>query len=361
MELKGLRKYIEEELLPVYRSYDCIVTAGGERVARLTGGFRDENGTPIRGDETYNMYSCSKPLTCAAALTLLEKGAFRLSDDLAEYFPETGDTTVKSGCGVRPSSKRIKIVDLFTMTAGFDYNVDTPSIKRFKADTDGKCPTILLPKYLAAEPLSFEPGESWQYSLCHDVIAALVEKVSGERFGDYVKRVIFEPLGMKNSTYSLADVNSRDFCTQRTYDSEKKAAIPCGNDIKWYKLGADYESGGAGCVSTADDFALFLEGMRTFKVLKEETIELMTRDYLNDYTRQAFWSAKKGYGYGLGVTVPALGSGNSDYGWGGAAGSFLRVDGRRELTVFFATHCLCSPIADKRAFILDYAARDLGL
>lgn len=357
MEMKNLEKLLGE-MLYVYPTHDCIVKKDGETVARIIGRDETVHKRELTGKEKYNLYSCSKPITCVVALTLYEKGKFALDDDLAEYLPEFGDMLVRSGCGAFPAKNKIKVRDLFTMTAGFDYNTDSPAIRRFKADTDGKCPTALFPKYLAAEPLSFEPRTSWEYSLCHDVLVCLVEKVTGENFDDYARKVVFDPLGMKNTTYRL--VSDDEKSAQYMWNETEKRPIPCGNDIKWYKFGSEYESGGAGAISTVEDYIAFLEGLRTGKIIRPDTLALMSEDRLDDLTRHAYCGAE-GYGYGLGVRVPLVGSSRTDIGWGGAAGSFLALDVRNGISVFCALHTLCSPIAARRGEIIECAKKDLGL
>lgn len=357
MEMKNLEKLLGE-MLYVYPTHDCIVKKDGETVARIIGRDETVHKRELTGKEKYNLYSCSKPITCVVALTLYEKDKFALDDDLAEYLPEFGDMLVRSGCGAFPAKNKIKVRDLFTMTAGFDYNTDSPAIRRFKADTDGKCPTALFPKYLAAEPLSFEPRTSWEYSLCHDVLVCLVEKVTGENFDDYARKVVFDPLGMKNTTYRL--VADEEKSEQYMWNETEKRPIPCGNDIKWYKFGSEYESGGAGAVSTVEDYIAFLEGLRTGKIIRPDTLALMSEDRLDDLTRHAYCGAE-GYGYGLGVRVPLVGSSRTDIGWGGAAGSFLALDVRNGISVFCALHTLCSPIAARRGEIIECAKKDLGL
>ncbi len=357
MEMKNLEKLLGE-MLYVYPTHDCIVKKDGETVARIIGRDETVHKRELTGKEKYNLYSCSKPITCVVALTLYEKGKFALDDDLAEYLPEFGDMLVRSGCGAFPAKNKIKVRDLFTMTAGFDYNTDSPAIRRFKADTDGKCPTALFPKYLAAEPLSFEPRTSWEYSLCHDVLVCLVEKVTGENFDDYARKVVFDPLGMKNTTYRL--VADEEKSEQYMWNETEKRPIPCGNDIKWYRFGSEYESGGAGAVSTVEDYIAFLEGLRTGKIIRPDTLALMSEDRLDDLTRHAYCGAE-GYGYGLGVRVPLVGSSRTDIGWGGAAGSFLALDVRNGISVFCALQSLCSPIAARRGEIIECAKKDLGL
>ena len=181
---------------------DCIVCKDGEVIYRKQRGYSNrEEKIPMNGNEHYSIFSCSKPITCAAALQLWEKGKFGLDDFLCDYMPEFANMKVVSHGGPVPAQKKITIRNLFTMTAGFNYDCSSPSLKKCYRDTEGKCPTREAMKYLAKEPLTFEPGESWQYSLCHDVLAAFVEVVSGMEFNAYVTKNIFEPLGMNHSSY----------------------------------------------------------------------------------------------------------------------------------------------------------------
>lgn len=358
MKTENLNKLLGE-LSAVYPTHDFILKKDGETLVRIIGGDETVHKGELTGKEKYNLYSCSKPITCAVALTLFEKGKFALDDDLAEYLPEFKDMRVRSGCGTYPAENKIKVRHLFTMQAGLGHDTDSPAIRRFKADTDGKCQTSLFPKYLAAEPLLFEPGKSWEYSFCHDILLCLVEKITGKTFDDYARETVFNPLGMKNTTYAF--VPDEEKLTQYMWDYEKKRSFPCGNDIKWYKFGREYQSGGAGCVSTTEDYATFEEGLRTGKIINPDTLEKMLTDNLDDLTRQPFWLTGDGYGYGLGVRVPLSGSTKTDFGWGGAAGSFLAIDPKNGISMFCAQQSLCSPIAQRRYELLDCAKKDLGL
>ena len=331
----------------------------GNEVFRERRGVSDENGTPLFGNELYNIYSCSKFITCTAALKLYEEGKFSLDDDIADYIPAFGDMKVKRESGIYKAEKRIKIRDLFTMTSGLNYSCGSEEVAEGKKMTDGKCPTVEMMKYIAKMPLEFEPGETWHYSLSHDVIGALVEVVSGERFGECVKDLIFDPLGMKDSTYLLSPERLPEVCEQYLYEPDEKKYITTGRDISIYKLGSEYESGGAGVVSTVNDYMLFLEAMRLGKILNEETQALMIKNYLTDAQRQTYWGAAR-YGYGLGVRVPLDDGKRTDYGWGGAAGAFAAVDPINDITVYYSQHVRKSLFAPIRKDFIEAAKLDLG-
>ena len=246
--------------------------------------------------------------------------------------------------GIYKAEKRIKIKNLFTMTSGMRYDTTCDEIAEGKKMTDGICPTVEMMKYLAKMPLEFEPGEKWRYSFSHDVIAALVEVVSGMRFGEYVKKTIFDPLGMNDTTYLLPDEKLDRVCSQYRFDKNENKYINVGKLIQNYKLGSEYESGGAGAVSTVKDYIKFLEGIRVGKVLNEQTLAEMQKNYLREDQFGCYWGAHR-YGYGLGVRVP-LGDGKrTDFGWGGAAGAFAAVDPTNNITVYYSQHVLSSPFA----------------
>ena len=164
----------------------------GSEVFRYSSGYSDlESKTPMTGDELLNIYSSSKITTVTAALQLYEKGLFLLDDPLYSFIPEYRDVYIKTENGdVKKAEKAITMRHLFTMTAGLTYNFDTDGMEKARELTDGKMDTVTVAKCIAKDPLSFEPGTRWQYSLCHDVLAAAVEVISGQRFSDYVKRNI---------------------------------------------------------------------------------------------------------------------------------------------------------------------------
>ena len=317
--------------------YDCIVMKDGACVYRRSNGYT-EGKTAVTGKELYNIYSCSKLITCVAALQLYEKGVFGLDDELCRYMPEFENMTVADGDSVRPAKNKITIRQLFTMTAGFSYDLYSPSLKKCSEETDGKCPTREAMKYLAKEPLLFEPGYRWEYSLCHDVLAALVQVLSGMTFGEYVKKNIFDVCGMENSAFLIDDLNKL-VCQYRYNEETDKVGKCTGDNV--YRIGTEYESGGAGCVSTLEDYIKFLEAIRTYKLLKKETVDLLST---NQLTREqldmpSYWVYGKP-GFGLGQRCPADESQLPEFGWGGAAGAYYFIDVKNGITAYFATHVL---------------------
>ena len=345
--LKGFCDSFLEAGLP---GFDIAVYQKGKCRLRYMNGYSDiENKIKMNGKERYNIYSCSKVITCTAALQLMEKGLFSLEDKLSDHMPEFEAMTVKTENGVKAAQNPILIKHLFEMTAGFSYNIASPQILKCKEETGGRCPTRETMKYLAKEPLLFEPGDRWEYSLCHDVLAALVEVLSGQKFEDYVKENIFDPLNMSKSTFMLPESEIETITPQYRFEDGK--AVDAGKHIIGYKLGSEYASGGAGCVSTVDDYIKFLEGLRTAKLLRPETLKLMITGRLSEHQSRTFW-LNNTHGYGLGVKTP---KGDShDFGWGGAANAYLAVDPEDEISVYFGAHMLSSPTQGLRNMIFRF-------
>ncbi|MBE6532159.1 MAG: beta-lactamase family protein [Ruminococcaceae bacterium] len=341
--------------------YDIAIYRNGECLFRRTEGYSDsENKIKMNGKELYYVYSCSKMITATAAMQLYERGLFDLDDRVEKYIPEFSTMYVKCEDGsTREAKTPITVRHLLTMTAGFSYVfLNNPGIKKFREETGGRCPTRDFAKYVAAETaLEFEPGTRWNYSLCHDILGSLIEIWSGEKFGEYLKKNIFEPSGMTDTSFYIPPEEYHRLCAQYRYDFGTKT-IARVEPTNCYDLGPEFESGGAGCVSTVDDMIKFGEALRTGKLLREETLDLMSTSQIA-HCQDTFWVEK--YSYGLGVRCSKGGDGITDIGWGGAAGAGLWVDRTLGLTVYYAQHVLNSPIVKRRNELIFLIKEDLGL
>lgn len=346
---------------------------GGEKVFSYAAGYSDlETKTPFTGKEHVNIYSCSKVCTVTAASQLLEKGKFLLSDPLYQYIPEFKHMSVLEKDGTLREAKRpILIGDLFSMTAGFNYNMRSPSFVKAGEITSGKYDTLTAIRQLANEPLSFDPGDHWQYSLCHDVLAGFVEAVSGMKFRDYVKKNIFDPLEMEESVYHPTEAILKNMASQYSFvpngqstnfdivEAQKYGSTTDGTFVNVGKrcshiLGEEYDSGGAGIITTVNDYAKLVaalagsgKGANGARILSPYTVELMKTDRLTEAQHKDYcWQALRGYGYGLGVRthISRALSGSianlGEFGWGGAAGATVITDNTIGLGVFYVQHCL---------------------
>ncbi len=355
MNFKPLGDFLDSLMDRGIPGADVAVMQNHELLYRHQAGWRNrEKQIPLRGDELYFVYSCSKVITVTAAMQLYEQGRFLINDPLYEYLPEYRSMMVKDAEGhVTPAKNPILIKHLFCMTAGFDYNLNNPAILQARQKTNGLCPTREIIRALADAPLCSEPGEHYRYSLCHDVLAALVEVISGERFSDYVEKHIFDPVGMNRSTYHVVPGTENQFASKYLFDNDKRCAEPVALNAE-YILGPEYDSGGAGIISCVEDYARFVDTMacdgisRTGEqILSPAAIDLMranhlTASLLNDFDPKRIG----GYGYGLGVRTmidQAAGGALSplgEFGWSGAAGSYVLIDPANRLSVFYAQHML---------------------
>lgn len=373
MDFKNLKNLLDDFVSDGYAPGNTIaVFKDGENVFNYSSGYSDAiNKKAMTGNEHFFLWSCSKPVTVVAAMQLLEKGKFLLSDPLYSYLPEFSDMTVRDENGnIKKAENTIKILNLFNMTAGFSYETEIPALKKAREITGGLMNTDVVIKCLSEEPLYFEPGEMFDYSLCHDVLARLVEVISGKKFRDYVKENIFEPLGMKRSVYHLTpeieknmavqyrffadDNNNKDIVeSQKTLSSNNGVFKDVGLD-NYLIFGPEYDSGGAGIISTVSDYALFAAalankgmGLTGERILSPASIELIKTNTLTDSQRKTFtWTNLKGYGYGLGVRthIDKAKSGSlssvGEFGWGGAAGATLVVDTEKNLGAVYLKHTL---------------------
>ncbi len=350
----------------------AVVYKDGKEVFRHQAGYSDlENQIPLSGDELFNIYSCSKVATVTAALQLYEQGKFLLDDPVYDYIPEFRDMAVRLDDGnIERAKSPITIRQLFTMTAGFTYDIDDAMLEIVSNSTNGKMDTLVFIKELANMPLAFEPGTHWRYSLCHDVLAAVVEVISGMKFRDYVTQNIFEPLGMHNSFYHLPEHKKQNLAKQYFFEasgattddivklqmsrSTSDGIIRKTDNKVAHIFGDEYDSGGAGITTTPDDYARFMAALANFgtgvngeRILSAPTVELMRTNQLSPSLLSDFtWPDLKGYGYGLGVRTmidrAASGSLGScgEFGWSGAAGSTTLADPECNLALFFAQHVI---------------------
>ena len=360
--MKNFMDSLTEWIVP---GNSVVIYKDGKKVFEYSSGYSDlEKKIKKTGEEQLYIYSCSKVATVTAALQLYEQGKFLLSDPLYEYLPEFKKMYVKDGDRIKAAENPITIRDLFTMTAGLSYATNTPAFEKARKLTDGKMDTRTVIKCIAEEPLLFEPGARWNYSLCHDVLAVLAEVVSGMRFSEYMKKYIFEPLDMNNSYYHTP--NDVIISPQYIYEiqdtknivelQQKEHTIGVvkrayGNELVF---GENYDSGGAGIITTVDDYAKFAAalansgtGLNNNRILSSATVKLMKTNQLNEAQRKTMnWRRLRGYGYGLGVRTlidkAESGSNSSigEIGWGGAAGATIIADTEEKVALFYAHHML---------------------
>lgn len=317
---------------------------------RYQSGFSDyEDKMPLSGNELYYMYSCTKPITCTAAMQLVERGVVALDDPVSQYLPAFHSVFLLQNGEKKTPQKTMTLRHLFTMSAGFDYHLQAaPILETVHANPNAD--TLTVVNSFIRSPLHFEPGEKFQYSLCHDVLAAVVEAATGVKFSEYLNQNIFAPLGMSHTFFHLPE-GMKDLLAAQ-YECYEPGKIRPHTVPNAFQITPSYESGGAGLLSTVDDYSLFADAMANggvgssgAQILKPETIDLMRTEQLSTYTMNPAFScaAGPGYGYGLGVRTlidktDGQRSSLGEFGWDGAAGSYVMIDPTYKLSIFFAMH-----------------------
>ena len=356
MDFTDLKATLDRCVGKYYPGIDVCVHHKGKEVFRYQTGWSDaENQIPVDPNAMYFIFSCSKPATCTAALQLLEKGYYRLSDPVYDFIPEFKDVVVKQPIGnglfdlVKPKSP-ITVGQLFSMTSGINYNLNSPSILEAQEKTNGRMPTLEVVKAIAKEPLEFHPGEHYRYGLNHDVLGALIEVWSGMSFGEYITKNVFEPCGMKRTGYRLTEEIKQQMPPMYRNEGGVFSKMP---SVCEYMFGetSDYESGGAGVITCVEDYVELADALCSGGVspktgayiLGQRTIDLMRTNWLTPEQLRYEYAGKSanGYGYGLGVrTLMTNAKGNlgnvGEFGWDGAAGSYFVADPTEQLAVFMA-------------------------
>ena len=321
--------------------------------AAYLGYANEEQKIPIDGKTRFRIFSMTKLITCTAALMLFERGKFALSDPLSMYFPEYKNPLIyvkdKEGYHTEKSEKEITIKDCFTMTCGLPYDIneeDVSALMRKREEVlikeHGKNYDIVSEvRAMAQIPLMFTPGSHYYYGYGHDILAALIQLLSGERTSDFIQKEIFDPVGMTDTAYRYrSEEDRKHMCTPYETDEQgRRHPIPGARDA-WHEMDANYDMGGAGLFSTAPDYLKFTQvlanGGKTEEgqqLIGRHTIDLMRTNQLQGAALQDFQNSGKheSYGYGLGVRtrIPGIGDLSApvgEFGWGGFLGSYNSID-----------------------------------
>ena len=342
----SLDKYVEDNLLAMA----AAVVLDGKAVVdfHMVGHQDREAECAIQADSIYRIYSSTKLITSCAAMMLWEEGAFRLDDPLHTYLPELGSLKVlKDGAGdaslVEPVAVEPTIRQLMSHNAGFSYGLFAESVVDPLYNEAGvSAPTSTLEdmvRKLADIPLAYQPGQRWQYSVSADVLARLIEVLSGQRFSEFLSRRIFEPLGMTDTGFHVPAEKHDRFCANYAPVNVLDPMQPGLNVVPDLLLGGylepkAMESGGGGLVSTIVDYTRFIQmivggGMLDdVRLLNSETLEMMRTNQLpQDVGVQLpnWFMPDTVFGLGFAIkTAPRPGEGNAavgEYHWGGLAGT----------------------------------------
>jgi CubicO group peptidase (beta-lactamase class C family) len=308
-------------------------------------------GTPMTVDSIFRIYSMTKPIVSVAVMMLVEQGRLLLSDAVATHLPEFAAQQLvvsdgQGGYALRPAVRAATVQDLLRHTAGLSYEFlgDGPVQRRYAEARIGsrERSNAEFSRTLAALPLMFEPGSMWEYSRATDVLGRLVEVISGQSLGDFLRAHILGPLGMHDTAFAVAPVQHGRIAEPFAHDPDGGTPMRL-IDIR---REAALESGGGGLAGTAMDYARFLQFMLNkgeldgVRLLGPRTVEFMTSDHLGRipiHGGAASTLLPPGHGFGLGFAVrtaaglaPVPGSVGMYY-WGGIAGTTFFVDPAEDL------------------------------
>jgi len=335
-----------------------LLGRNGKLVDFQTYGYRDlGQRLPMERDTICRVYSMSKIITSVGALTLFEEGRFNLDDPVAKYLPELKDMKVMTGGTasapqLEPLKRPITIKHLLTHTSGlvYDFSGGKELAKLYeRADLwTGPGLNDFIAK-LAKLPLQHQPGDAYTYGVNTDVLGALVERVSGRRFGVFLDERLFRPLRMKDTGFDVAPEKMNRLA--KTYKHGPDGRLVEDQPIiqTWPEAGRGIESGGAGIFSTAGDYARFaqmllnggtLDGQR---ILGRKTIELMTANHMVTLPNDQAATRQKGFGLGVEVTTDlgqlSMPSSSGQFGWYGAATTYCQIDPKEKIVaVAFVQH-----------------------
>jgi CubicO group peptidase (beta-lactamase class C family) len=310
----------------------------------------------MQADSLFRVWSMTKPITSVALLTLYEEGKFQLGDPAEVYIPAFKDLKVLEKVDERgqmvlvEQQRKMTVLDLFRHTAGFGYGFTDNLVDKAYKDAGlvgfDPIPLDKVVEALGKAPLNFQPGTRWQYSYAHDVQAWLVQRLSGMKFDEYLRKRLFEPLGMNDTSFGLPKDKLKRLTT--VYGPKEPppgvfSLVPLqpgmvlvekageGPYLKHDKTPA----GGTGLISTAEDYYRFAQMLvnggeyNGARILSRKTVELMTANHVPPGA-PGLLNPAVGYGLGVSSVIDQAGAGNlgsrGQFGWGGYASTYVIMD-----------------------------------
>ena len=379
MDLVINARYVEPGTFP---GTQILIYRDGELAhSSLLGSMDLERDKPMRDDAIFRIYSMTKPITAVALMMLAEEGKLGLDDDVHTHIPEWQDLGVYASATpelivsgpttyiTTPPTRPMKVIDLVTHTSGLTYGfmsrtaVDAAYRERKIGahDTPGGLDEFIA--QLAELPLDFSPGEHWNYSVSIDVMGYLVQKLSGQTFGEFLRTRLFDPLGMTDTDFYCPPDKLDRFCA--CYQPKRRGGLKLQDDAQesTYAEPPALESGGGGLVSTAKDYLRFCRMMLAggtldgVQILSPKTVQMFSQNLLPNHQLMTdmvpgtglFTEAGyngMGFSIGCGVTVDTaktrIPGTPGEFFWGGAASTAFWIDPAERLTVVFMTQVVGS-------------------
>ncbi len=322
-------------------------------------GYRDKAANaPMTKDTIFSIASMTKPMTSVALLMLSEEGKLLISDPVGKYLPPLASmrvaTSLDNPAETVPAVRQPTLQDILRHTAGLLYGGrgNTALHKLYPASSSSSGTAMTGAEFIAklgSLPLAYQPGTVWDYSLAVDVNGLVIEAVSGKTLGQVLRERLWDPLGMKDTSFTIpADKHSRyaSWLPNDPDTGKPQTVLDLRQPLK-------FECGGGCGASTAGDYLRFAQmlankgALGNARILGKKTVEYMTADQLGPEVQNNIPKvdpARTGYGFGLGVAVrrqdgitPINGTAG-DYHWGGAYGTFFWVDPKESLVVVFMAH-----------------------
>jgi CubicO group peptidase (beta-lactamase class C family) len=330
----------------------ALIARDGKIFYNRAFGYDDpENKTPMQTDAIFRIASQTKAIASIGFMMLFEEGKFLLDDPVSRYIPEFKNPMVLDKFNKKdttftciPAKREVTIRDLLTHTSGIDYSgIGSPEMQAIyrKAGIAGGFGSDKITigediRLLGKQPLVHQPGERWTYGLNVDVIGYLVEILSGEKLDQYLKKHVFEPLGM-NDTYFYLPAEKQSRLVKVSGENSRHKVTPISQEMVNYPLlKGTYFAGGAGLSSTTKDYAIFLQMLLNKgeyngkRLLSRRTVELITSNQIGNLNL-----GTDKFGLGFEITTQAgqavLGVSEGSFSWGGYFGTTYWADPKEKL------------------------------
>lgn len=292
----------------------------------------------------FRIFSMTKPIISVALLQLYEKGKFKLQDPLYKYIPEFKEMTIYSDSALIQAKNPIRIIDLLRHTSGFNYgrseNVKLNQLYA-AANIESSVTNKEFVLKLSKLPILFEPGTDWRYGYSTNICGYLIEVLSNKDLDTYLKDNILMPLKMNDTHFQLPKEKLKRFTVGYGWQENTGLHIVEHQRNNRYTDKVTLFNGGGGLVSTTYDYLKFCQMLLNkgegngHRILKEETIDLMLENHLQEVRKyqERFRLPYGEYGFGLGFAI--RGNNENDlekvYGWGGAVGTYFKIDMKNEM------------------------------
>ena len=294
----------------------------------------------LKSDDIFRIASMTKPIVSLALMKLYEEGKFKLNDPVYKYIPEFKNLTVKKRKKTKPVKNHVKVIDLLRHSAGLNFKGPEDYRKVINMNLEE------YTKDAAKTPLKFEPGTTWWYSSSTDICGYLIEVLSGQKLDVFLKKNIFDPLKMDDTSFELPK-NKIDRLTTLYVVGENKELVSFDNKSNSpFKDKVILLNGSGGLLSTTEDYLKFSVMLLNNgfsngeQIIKKSTLDLMKEDHsLGLKYKKLVFGKKKGFGLGFEVVKEdetKFGS-KGTFGWGGMFGTYFRVDPKENMVYIYMT------------------------